>query len=214
MRNGKAKWIIGVDEAGRGPLAGPVSVGAVLVPKRFKFPVKIFSNGVLAATSSRGSALKDSKKLSAGQREAWAAYLKRNKDAKCAVSMVSAAVIDKIGIQRAVKMALGRTLRKLKLAPAVSCRTEVLLDGLLYAPKQYRQRTIINGDNLVPVISAASVMAKVTRDRKMAHFHKIFPQYGFDLHKGYGTALHYNCLRRYGLSEIHRKSYCRVLDKR
>lgn len=209
MRNGKAKWIIGVDEAGRGPLAGPVSVGAVLVPKRFKFPAKISPNGVPATTSSRGSALKDSKKLSAGQREAWAAYLKRNKDAKCAVSMVSAAVIDKIGIQRAVKMALGRALRKLRLTLAVSCRTEVLLDGLLYAPKQYCQRTIINGDNLVPVISAASVMAKVIRDRKMARFHKIFPQYGFDLHKGYGTALHYKCLRRHGLSEIHRRSYCR-----
>ncbi|MEK7646823.1 MAG: ribonuclease HII [Patescibacteria group bacterium] len=211
MRNGKAKWIIGIDEAGRGPLAGPVSVGAVLVPKNFKFAAKIDKKGWPMTARERGTALRDSKKLSAAQREAWAAYMARHSDINFAVSMVSAAVIDKVGIQKAVKMAVGRVLRKLKSIWLSDSQIEVLLDGLLHAPKYYRQRTIINGDNLVPVISAASVVAKVRRDRAMLRMHEKFPQYGFDLHKGYGTVLHYKCLRRHGLSEIHRKSYLRNL---
>lgn len=204
----KAKWTVGVDEAGRGPLAGPVSVGVVLIPKKFKFPAKIDKNGWPIAARGHGIVLKDSKKLSAEQREAWVAYMARHSNIYSAVSLVSAGVIDKIGIQKAVKIAVARVLRKLKSTWLSDSQVEVLLDGLLHAPKYYRQRTIVNGDNLVPVISAASVVAKVRRDGVMIRMHQKFPQYGFDLHKGYGTRLHYRCLRRHGLSEIHRKSYC------
>jgi len=83
----------------------------------------------------------------------------------------------------------------------------VLLDGALRAPKNYKQKTIIKGDEKIPLISAASIIAKTARDKKMLVFHKKFPQYRFDKHKGYGTKLHYKKLKKHGLCEIHRKSY-------
>lgn len=220
---GKRKLIIGVDEAGRGPLAGPITVAAVFVPKNFNFSIN-------------KQKIRDSKKLSSKQRGKWVQYFKDNSKISFAVSNVSAAVINKIGIQKAAKLAVARTLnrlcgsRKIKgIKPFFSTalgrnenkfsfhsslvEVKVLLDGSLYAPKHYLQKTIIRGDETVPIISAASVVAKTARDKKMLALHKKFPQYGFDRHKGYGTEAHRRALKKHGLSKIHRKLYCRTFLK-
>ncbi|MEK7596377.1 MAG: ribonuclease HII [Patescibacteria group bacterium] len=197
----KTKYVIGVDEAGRGPLAGPIAVAAILAPKNFNFSI--------VNKKINKQKIKDSKKLSSKQREKWFQYLKNDPKIFCAVSSVSAGVINKVGIQKATKLAVARVLRRL-FRLSRNRKINVLLDGSLFAPKHYSQKTIIRGDETVPVISAASIIAKVKRDKKMLVFHKKFPQYGFDRHKGYGTALHRRTLEKCGLSKIHRKLYCRT----
>ncbi len=187
--NKKVKYVAGIDEAGRGPLAGPVFVGIVLVDIKDKNEMKLL-NGI-----------KDSKKISAKKREEWSKILKYNFE--CHSSFVGNEVIDKIGIQKAVLLGVKRVLKKINKTPDV-----VLLDGLLKAPATYQQKTIIKGDEKIPVISAGSIIAKVSRDKKMARLHKKFPQYGFDRHKGYGTELHYENIKKNGLSSCHRKTFC------
>ena len=113
-------------------------------------------------------------------------------------------------------MAINRCVRKLEKNTGINSgintsNTFIQLDGLLKAPKEYDQETIIKGDEKIPVISLASILAKVTRDRKMLKYHKQFPQYDFDKHKGYGTKLHYKNLKKHGLCEIHRISYCKSI---
>ncbi|MDO8555085.1 MAG: ribonuclease HII, partial [bacterium] len=130
--------------------------------------------------------------------------IKNNFEYKC--SMVSSRVIDKIGIQKATKLAVTRVLKKLSKKPDL-----VLLDGALFAPKNYNQQTIIRGDEKVPLISAASIVAKVSRDKKMRRLHKFYPQYQFEKHKGYGTKLHYKMIKKNGISPEHRKSYLKRL---
>ncbi len=196
------KFVIGIDEAGRGPLAGPVSVGAVAVKKTIynSRPKKEFKG------------IRDSKKLSEKEREKWFTKLKKFKDEKVinyAVSFSSAKVIDEKGIVFAIRRALARSLKKLNLRPG-AC--EVLLDGSLYAPKEYKnQKTIIHGDDKIPLISSASIIAKVSRDRKMKRFAKKYPKYNFEKHKGYGTKAHYRAIKKHGLSEIHRRSFLKNL---
>lgn len=186
--------IIGIDEAGRGPLAGPVAVGVVRVPKRFSF--------------SYFSVIRDSKQLSERQREAVFSEmrsLQKEGGIDFAVSMVRASVIDKVGIQKAVGLGIVRALSRLDPDPLV---TQVLLDGLLRAPEIFPyQRTIVRGDQTEPSISLASIAAKVTRDRYMIKMAKRYPKYGFEQHKGYGTKFHRDALRRHGLCEIHRSSF-------
>jgi ribonuclease HII len=118
--------------------------------------------------------------------------------------MVGSEIIDRIGIQKATQSAVANVLRKFKKKPDL-----VLLDGSLFAPEHYNQKTIIKGDEKIPLIAAASIIAKTTRDAKMLRFHKKFPRYCFDAHKGYGTKLHYKMIRRHGLSLIHRRSFCK-----
>ena len=179
----KRKYIVGIDEAGRGPLAGPVSIGAVLGGN-----IKFLKN------------IKDSKKLSAKQREVWAEIIKAN--FSYYNILISHKVIDKIGISKAIYIGVEKILQKF------DCKIDlVLLDGALKAPKNYKQKTIIKGDEKIPLISAASIIAKTTRDKKMLHFHKKFPQYCFDKHKGYATKLHYKMLKKYGLCCFHRRSF-------
>ena len=193
------RYIVGIDEAGRGPLAGPIAVAALAAA------IKIAANSKLQFSNHKVlKNIKDSKKLSAKKRLEWLKILKNNFQYR--VSMVGPAVIDKIGIQKATRLAVRRVLRKLSFEPRL-----VLLDGSLYAPKHYKQKTIIKGDEKIPIIAAASIAAKVTRDRKMLKIHKDFPEYGFDLHKGYGTRLHYGRLRKHGLSPHHRKTYLKRL---
>jgi ribonuclease HII len=141
--------------------------------------------------------------------------------------MVGPQIIDRIGIQKATGLAVARVLRKILRDTTVTTATTisrgkqsggllpvwVLLDGLLKAPKHYNQQTIIRGDQKVPLISAASIVAKVYRDRKMQRLHKIYPEYCFASHKGYGTKLHYKMLKKYGVSIYHRRCYLRKLDK-
>ncbi|MEK7505797.1 MAG: ribonuclease HII [Patescibacteria group bacterium] len=190
-------YIVGVDEAGRGPLAGPVSVAAIAVKKNS--PILKLIRGI-----------RDSKQLSEKQREEWFVKIKnweKRKLLKKAVSMVGSQTIDRRGIVRSVHLALTRSINKLSVSPN---RTQVLLDGSLYAPKEYKnQKTIIGGDEKVSLIALASIVAKVSRDRRMKRLSKKYPRYGFDVHKGYGSALHIKLIRRYGLSDIHRRSFCR-----
>ncbi len=182
--------MVGIDEAGRGPLAGPLAVGAVAAI----FPLRI-KKRIL-----RG--IKDSKKLSAKQRGEWLKILKINFECHCA--MIGSRIIDKVGISKAAKLAVAKVLKKFPKKPDL-----VLLDGALFAPKNYCQQTIIKGDEKIPLISAASIVAKEARDVKMLRFHKKFPKYCFDKHKGYGTKLHYKTLKKNGLSLVHRRSFCR-----
>ncbi|MBI5126816.1 MAG: ribonuclease HII [Candidatus Taylorbacteria bacterium] len=187
-------YLIGIDEVGRGPIAGPVAVGAcVLLVPRIALSFKNF---------------KDSKKLSERQREEW---FKRIYDAekkgllKTKVTFVSEKIIDSKGLSYAIRSALSTSLTKLKVSPQ---KSHVLLDGGLKAPAQYlHQTTIIKGDEKELAIALASIVAKVLRDRKMTQLAKKYPGYGFEVHKGYGTKNHYTALRNKGVSVVHRRSF-------
>jgi len=195
----KTEYVIGIDEAGRGPLAGPVTVAALIMPRSLKI---------------QKSKLADSKKLSVKQREEWFKYIKEHPDIYFATASVSAKTIDMIGISKALRIAISRSLTNLeniKHRVFDIFKEEVLLDGLLQAPAKYKnQKTIIKGDEKIPAISLASIVAKVTRDKKMICLAKKYPQYGFEIHKGYGTKLHYGKIKKYGVSREHRKTYLHI----
>ncbi len=185
------KYLIGIDEAGRGPLAGPVAVGVAAVPVDFDF--SIFAG------------VKDSKQLSALAREAWLAHMETEPSLRYEVALVGSKHIDEQGIVHAIRTAMHRALDRLGLDPD-ACT--VLLDGSLYAPEAYKnQTTIIRGDATEPIISLASIAAKVRRDRYMIHLAKKYPDYGFEIHKGYGTRLHRERIIRYGISPVHRRTF-------
>ncbi|OGF58939.1 hypothetical protein A3B05_03170 [Candidatus Giovannonibacteria bacterium RIFCSPLOWO2_01_FULL_43_160] len=192
-----ARYVIGIDEVGRGPLAGPITVGAVATKGRIDF--------------LRG--IKDSKKLSAKQREEWLSKIKEKqlkyRNFEIALASVGVSTIDKIGISASARLAVGRCLKKLKIK---NKNHKILLDGSLYAPRTYlNQKTIIKGDEKIPLIAAASIFAKIWRDKKMVKLHEQFPKYRFDLHKGYGTKLHCKLVKKHGLCDIHRRSFCTKL---
>lgn len=188
------KFPIGIDEVGRGPIAGPVTVCAFTFYKKVSFPKTL-------------PKLKDSKKLSVQQRELWFAQIKiwqKEGVADFKVSSVSAAVIDKIGIVPAIQKALNFSLHTL----SPKTQNMILLDGGLKAPVEYKkQKTIIKGDEKEQVIALASIVAKVTRDRYMNHMAKKYPEYGFETHVGYGTRRHYEALSLYGVTPLHRRSF-------
>ena len=193
MKKPEAKFQIGIDEVGRGPLAGPVAVGVAMATQ---------------LTLRRWRAIKESKQLTRAQREAWYAKIIAPKSGVTfAVSFVSASSIDKEGINHSIKKALMRALKKLDANPS---QVRVLLDGGLRAPPKYKdQTTIIRGDAKEIIIAIASVVAKVTRDRYMHKQNKRYPAYGFDQHVGYGTKAHICAIRLYGLTPLHRKSFCK-----
>lgn len=187
------RFIVGVDEAGRGPLAGPVAVGIVAVPVGFDVALEF-------------PGVKDSKKLSEKKREQIFAQLEERKklgDVRFSVCFEDATVIDTKGIAHAVRKAMWRGVRALSPEDV----EKVFLDGSLSAPPEYVQETIIDGDNLVPIISLASVAAKVLRDRKMRAYDLEFPGYGFGKHKGYGTKEHHAAIKEQGISSVHRKTF-------
>lgn len=188
------RFTLGVDEAGRGPLAGPVSVGVVAVPEGFD-----------VAQEFPGVA--DSKKLSEKKREKLFEMLSARAalgDVRFRVELENAETIDREGIVPSVYRALSRGVNS--LAPDAAL-VRVQLDGALRAPPEYAQETIINGDELIPLISLASIAAKVLRDRLMHTLAKQYPEYGFEKHKGYGTKAHYEQLLKYGPCAIHRRSF-------
>ncbi len=191
--------IFGIDEAGRGPIAGPVAVGVF----RIDIPQSDFKKIINKAKLK----LKDSKKLNHKQREEWFEVIKKwKKEGKCdySATLVSAKDIDSLGIVPSINKALSKSLYKLQNKDYKL----ILLDGGLKAPKEFsRQKTIIKGDEKEPVISLASICAKVTRDRYMCKISKKYPKYNFYLHKGYGTREHYGAIRRHGISPIHRKTF-------
>jgi len=189
------KYLIGIDEVGRGPLAGPVAVGAVRGSKNFDW--------------AQIEGVRDSKKLSEKAREnifTRARELQQSHQLHFAVCTSSSSYIDTYGIVPAIKRALTEALSRLEVTPE---ECNVLLDGSLSAPAEYiHQRTIIRGDNSEPIISLASIVAKVTRDRLMRRLAPKYPAYGFESHKGYGTSHHREVIARSGLSDIHRASFC------
>lgn len=193
------KFLIGIDEAGRGPLAGPVSVGAVCVSTGFDF--SLFEGA------------KDSKQMTEKAREAIfekMQELKKSGVINFVVALSSATTIDTKGIVPAIRVALDGAIGKLAVNP-IECK--VLLDGGLKAPAEYlNQETIIRGDSKEKVIALASIAAKVLRDRHMMKIAEKYPQYGFEIHKGYGTKKHSEAIEKFGLSEIHRRSFCRAFD--
>lgn len=189
--------MLGVDEAGRGPLAGPVAVGVVAVPEGFD-----------VAREFPGVA--DSKKLSEKKREKLFGMLEARiaaGDARFVVEFESAEMIDREGIASVIRRAVARGVGA--LAPDAAL-VKVQLDGALRAPPEYAQETIINGDELVPLISLASIAAKVVRDRLMVKVSEEYPLYGFEKHKGYGTEAHYDMLKIHGPCAIHRRSFIHI----
>ncbi len=195
------KTIIGIDEAGRGPLAGPVTVGAFTGNEKVgKWIIKnIFDNK-----------LRDSKKLSEKKREEiYKKLLNLKKEGKVDFKVVhiSNKIIDSKGISKAVEAGIKKSISP--LAPLI-LRGEVRLDGLLKAPSQFKnQKTIIKGDEKDVFIACASIVAKVARDRLMASLAKKYPQYHFEGHKGYGTKQHLALIKKFGVSNLHRKTFCK-----
>lgn len=191
--------IVGIDEAGRGPLAGPVSVGLVKIPQGFN---KKFFKGI-----------KDSKQLTLEVRELWfslATEARKRGELDFKVALISEKVIDRHGISYALRLGIKRCLKGLE----ASLDDQIFLDGSLKAPIEFKhQLTVIKGDEKIPVISLASICAKVVRDRKMVRLSKKFPKYDFHLHKGYGTRMHLSAIRKYGSTELHRLSFLKNVLK-
>ncbi len=182
--------IVGIDEAGRGPLAGPVSAAAVILPIGF-----------------RHDFLDDSKKLTEKKRESIYEDLISTDEIRWAHSFVEPDEIDRINILKATHAAMARAVAQLDQPPElVYC----LIDGLAVPHFPYRSEGIVKGDGKSLSIAAASIIAKVTRDRKMLEYAKEFPEYGFERHKGYGTKFHLQALQKYGPTKIHRKSFAPV----
>lgn len=177
------KLIAGVDEAGRGPLAGPVVASAVIL-KKLKFRERI----------------DDSKKLSKKLRDK--AYKEIVKKSIVGIGIVDEKTIDSINIYRATIKAMDLALSSLKVQPDY-----ILVDGRMKLASRYPAKCIIAGDSKSLSIAAASIIAKVTRDRLMLQYDRIYPQYGFARHKGYPTRFHKNALKNHGPSPIHRYSY-------
>ncbi|MEX0877860.1 MAG: ribonuclease HII [Candidatus Spechtbacterales bacterium] len=189
--------IAGLDEVGRGPLAGPVTVGAF-----------VFLNNPKGGFDHPLGLLRDSKLLSAKQREKLYEYfceLKKGGKVDFATASVFPRTIDKKHIHHATALAMQRAVQKLDKKPDYA-----LIDGFRYPGKILKEveySTMPKADNLIPSVAAASIVAKVKRDASMVRYHKKYPQYRFDLHKGYGTELHYKMLKKHGPSHIHRQSF-------
>lgn len=180
--------ICGADEAGRGPLAGPVCAAAVILPR-----------GLVI------DGLNDSKKLSEKKREELFDVI-CDKAISCAVAFATVDEIEEINILNAAMLAMNRAISKLQPQPELA-----LIDGNRNSGITVPSRCIVKGDAKCADIAAASVLAKVTRDRYMLQMAEKYPQYGIEKHKGYGTKLHYEALREYGPCEIHRPSFLRKM---
>ncbi|BBB60740.1 ribonuclease HII [Undibacterium sp. KW1] len=179
--------ICGVDEAGRGPLAGPVMAAAVILdPNR---PI---------------AGLRDSKKLSEAKRELLAIEIKEHALAWC-IAECSEQEIDELNILQATMLAMRRAVEGLSVTPTLA-----LIDGNRCPVMSIASEAIVKGDDKVAAISAASILAKTARDHVLMQLHETYPQYALDQHKGYPTALHLERLREHGVSPIHRKSYAPV----
>ncbi|HMK55993.1 MAG TPA: ribonuclease HII [Dissulfurispiraceae bacterium] len=187
--NGEFSIIAGVDEAGRGPLAGPVVAAAVVLNR-----------------NQRISGVRDSKKVPEAEREEL--YRMILSSGRVGVGVIDADEIDRINILNATKKAMYIAVSDLGTNPEL-----ILIDALTIPGVGVRQIPIIKGDAKSASIAAASIIAKVTRDRIMMEYHAAFPQYGFDSHKGYATREHLECLRLHGPCPIHRKSFHPVMSQ-
>lgn len=176
--------ICGVDEAGRGPLAGPVYAAAVILPRDLEIP-----------------GLTDSKKLSDKKRRELFPIIQEQAVA-FGIGVASEKEIDEINILQATFLAMKRALEKLTVRPDLA-----LIDGNRETDFGVPAKTVVKGDSLSASIAAASILAKVSRDDYMMELAQKYPQYGFDIHKGYGTKAHYQALREFGPSEVHRMTF-------
>lgn len=183
----EGELICGVDEAGRGPLAGPVTAAAVILDPAH--PIE---------------GLKDSKKLSEVQRDLLAEQIKKHALA-WSIAKSSVEEIDTLNILQATMLAMRRAVEGLIITPSLA-----LIDGNRCPVMPIRSEAIVKGDDKVAAISAASILAKTARDHLLAELHRVYPQYALDQHKGYPTALHLARLKEFGVSAIHRKSYAPV----
>ena len=181
--------ICGVDEAGRGPLAGPVYAAAVILHQERPIP-----------------GLRDSKKLTEAKRDELAPLIRQHCVA-WAVAKASEAEIDRLNILQASMLAMKRAVYQLATVPTLA-----LIDGNKCPVMRIQTIAIVDGDNKIESISAASILAKTARDEALVKLHKRYPQYGFDQHKGYGTALHLERLREHGPSPVHRRSFAPVRE--
>lgn len=178
------EYVCGVDEAGRGPLAGPVCAAAVILPAHIDIP-----------------GLNDSKKLTDKRRRELFPVIQENALAY-AVAMVDHKQIDEINILQATLLAMEKAIHGLSIKPQMA-----LIDGNRAKDFGVSSETVVHGDSLSASIAAASILAKVTRDDYMLDMAKTYPQYGFEIHKGYGTKAHYAALAEHGPCEIHRMSF-------
>ncbi|MBQ3525935.1 MAG: ribonuclease HII [Akkermansia sp.] len=182
------KCVCGIDEAGRGPLAGPVVTAAVVLPQGYELP-----------------GLNDSKKLTAKRREALYEQLMADERVLKCVAEATVAEIDEYNILRATHMAMARAAQGLPVVPDMC-----LIDGLAVPNFPLPSQNMVKGDARCLSIAAASVLAKVTRDRYMVQLAERFPQYGFERHAGYGTKAHLQAIQQYGITEHHRRSFAPV----
>jgi ribonuclease HII len=183
-------FVCGVDEAGRGPLCGPVVAAAVILPK------DEYIEGV-----------NDSKKLTEKKREKlYDDIMMKAVAASIGISDVD--VIEKVNILNATKLAMKQAIEKLSIKPDY-----VLIDGNQMIDINIKAETVVSGDAKSESIAAASIIAKVTRDRMLIEFDKKYPEYGFAKHKGYGTKSHIEAIQKYGLTDIHRPSFCKKFVK-
>ena len=180
--------LAGVDEAGRGPLAGPVCAAACILPRNLEIP-----------------GLNDSKKLSSKARDSLYDII-INSAVSYGIAFASVEEIESLNILNATFVAMNRALSQLSPQPALA-----LIDGNRNSGISIPSRCVVKGDSLCADIAAASVLAKVTRDRYMLTMAEQYPEYGFEKHKGYGTAQHYAALRQFGPSSIHRPSFLRKM---
>lgn len=198
MESQNFTYFIGVDEVGRGPVAGPVYVcGLFISSENLEKIIKEAGN----------LPLRDSKKLTEKMRGKWFLKIKEFGDAgylKYVVSKASASEIDEKGIAVCIKACVKNSVIKID---ADKEKTKVLLDGGLSVGGDFTEESFIKGDENIPVISLASIVAKVLRDKEMAELSKEYPEYGFEKHKGYGTKAHMDAILKHGATDLHRKSF-------
>ena len=191
---------IGIDEVGRGSLAGPVLVCAVAIPRN-----------IIPKIAGSKTKLRDSKKLSAIQRERWFKYFTNHPQIFYTVARVYPRKIEKINISRAANLAALRAFKRLTRTYNLKPKTyQVYLDGGLFlgnGKNRLPAQTIPKGDEKITAIKIASIIAKVKRDRQMGRSANKYPRYGFEIHKGYGTKAHLAAIRKFGPSEIHRQTF-------
>jgi ribonuclease HII len=196
MSNKIPQFIIGIDEVGRGALAGPVVVAAAMIPRGLRF-----------------ATLKDSKKLSAKQRESWYMHFISDSKINFAVARIYPRGIERMNISGAANVAALRAVKKILKNDKI-LSVSIFLDGGLYlGNKKWQSKnmpaanTIVKADEKISAVAIASIIAKVHRDRFMKKLAKRHPEYGFDIHKGYGTEAHRAAIAEYGLCAVHRLTF-------
>jgi len=201
------RYVVGLDEAGRGALSGPVVAAAVIFKKskiknqKSKLP-RIAEQSSLRGRQFKIQNLRDSKKLTPKKREEFYKILTNHPQIKWGIGRVSEKVIDKINILEATKLVMIKAIKKLKRKPDF-----LIIDGNFKLNLPIPQKSIIKADEKVFSVALASILAKVWRDKMMLRYHKKYPQYRFDLHKGYPTRLHLKMLKKHGPCKIHRKTF-------